>query len=101
MSGFDYMEFIGGDNRELVFHANKYSKQECVEIFLKEYSELNKKCSEVDLETANVIYYPKTPEDLQGEFGEGGIYTFCESKRGSFPVYVLNIDLLQDKEVSE
>lgn len=46
---------------------------------------------ETDIEEKYVRYYPKTPEHLQYEFGDDGLYMFCKKGRGAIPVWVIEI----------
>lgn len=50
------------------------------------------KClTEEDIGEKYVRYYPKTPEHLQYEFGDDGLYMFCKKGRGSTPVWAVEI----------
>lgn len=105
MSKFEFMDFWEGSAypSEKVFHANKYTKEEALEIFNTEnkymysgrYAGMYRRPIAEDIKTGFARFYVKTPENI-GEKFEDGCYAYCEEGvRGSFPVLVItNKDLL-------
>ena len=59
MAKFDYMEFgyDAGSFDQLVFHANKYTKEQAVEIFNSEYSHEGLRCSIDNVDFGFVKYF--------------------------------------------
>lgn len=105
MSKFDYMNFSDGRNTEFVVHANKYTKEEAIELciqendykFMEEYcgNQLHRHPTPKDVKERAVRYYPVIPE-FCGCDDEGGCYTFCKKgERGSFPVWVIEFEQLK------
>ena len=86
MAKFDFMTFTGGNTIEFVVHANKFTKDEALELAMEEALIYN---SRPVVEKRYVKYYIKTP-DWCGYDGEGGCYTYCpKGSKGSFPVWVI------------
>ena len=94
MSNFTYMEFgyDAGSFDQLVFHANKYSKQDCVDIFNEEYAYKGLKCTLDDIKGGGFVkYYIRPTQHMSLDF-DGGVYGFVDKKeRGAFPVWVIEL----------
>ena len=97
MSNFTFMDFTGGHTDEFVVHAGKFTKQEAIELCLKEndyrFEEYDppRTLTLEDVADAFVKYYVKRPEGCGFET-DGGCYTYCnQGARGSFPVYVIEL----------
>lgn len=105
MSKFDYMNFSDGNHDiEFVAHANKFTKEETVELCLQENDwrfdgeycngNLLREPTIEDIKEDTVRYYPTVPE-FCGYDGESGCYTYCnKGERGSFPVWVIEFETL-------
>lgn len=103
MAKFDYFNFSDGSwDTEFVAHAKKYSKNEILELCIKENDWKFKKehCNGrfhrtptiADIKERTVRWYPKVPE-FCGVDSEGGCYSYCKrEERGSFPVWVIEFD---------
>jgi len=103
MAKFDYMIFEGGaDGLEFVVHAAKYSKRQAIDLFCQEcWNHYSKPISPVygDVQTRWVKFFINPPETVGVNEFEGSIYTFCnEGMRGSFPVWVINIRDVNNRE---
>lgn len=98
MSKFEYMEFgyDSGSADMVVFHAKKYTKEQCIETFNSEYAYKGKKATIEDMEEGYVKYFINPPYCMSGDF-EGGCYGFTDrTGNGAFPVYVLEFGKLQE-----
>jgi len=98
MSKFEYMDFgyDAGSFDQLVFHANKYTKEQCVNIFNEEYSHKGLKATTENLTEGFVKYYIHPTQQMSSDF-EGGCYGFVDKPgNGAFPVYVLTLKDLQE-----
>lgn len=107
MSSFDYMNFNDGyADCEFVVHANKFTKEQAIELCLvendfrfkeehhKPYKLLRKPIVD-DVIMRYIRYYPKTPEWC-GCDNESGCYTYCnKDSRGCFPVWVMKFEPLE------
>jgi hypothetical protein len=94
MAKFNYMFFHGGsDGAEFVAHANKYTKQQVIALFLVESNfEYGTHRMPIlkDVDLRYVKYFVKVPDYVVDIYG--GCYTFCEQgTRGSFPVLVITV----------
>ena len=101
MSKFDFMNFEGGEDREFVVHAKKFSKEEAVKHCMAENDWLFEGENALRLPTVDDIkqrqvkYFINRP-DYCGFDTEGGCYTFCNSdSKGSFPVWVIEFKNLR------
>lgn len=93
MAKFDYMEFgyDAGSFDLLVFHANKYTKEQAVEIFNTEYAHMGLKCTVDDVSSGYAKYFIR-PNQFMSPYFEGGCYGFVDkSERGAFPVWVITL----------
>ena len=87
MSKFNYMLFTGAENDEFVVHSKKYTKDQAVELFRKEFP--NRVIQEPEIK--RVRYYVNAPEWC-GFDNEGGCYSMCnQDSKGSFPVFVFQL----------
>ena len=94
MSKFDYESFDDGCcDTEFVVHAKKYTKEEAVELFIKERLPVKDPTID-DVMEGTVRWYPKIPEWCSyDEDVNRGCYTYCaKGERGSFPVWIIGID---------
>lgn len=92
MSKFDYMIFTGGIHNEFVAHANKYTKEQTVELARSETERTDINIEQIEEQWCR--YYVRVP-DWCGYDGEGGCYTYCgKEQKGSFPVYVIELENL-------
>lgn len=99
MANFDHMIFgyNDGDFNHLVFHAKKYSKEEALEVFKKEYGNLGLECTIEDITSAHVKYFIQPTEQISRDF-IGGCYSYTDGpENGSFPVWVIDVDYLKEK----
>ena len=103
MSKFDYMEFYGGsEGTQFVVHANKYTKEKALELFVSEYDYLFdanganslRKPTINDIYDARCRFYIRAPDSCI-EFEGEPCYSFCGNTRGSFPVYVIDLASLE------
>lgn len=102
MSKFDYMNFnIDGWDTELVVNAKKFSKEEAVVIFMIENAHIletaRRKPTIEDVTERTVRWYPRVPDWCSYDGDEdNGCYSYCRSgERGSFPVWVIEFELLE------
>jgi len=77
-----------------VISQKKCKKEDVLEIFKSEvtaegYEVEDLVCDEVY--EAYIRYYPKTPEDMQHDYGDWGLWMFCNKGRGALPVYVIDM----------
>lgn len=101
-STFDCMVFTGGPSDEFVAHAEKYTKEEVLKLIKEEYS-YNIEIGEYrepnleDIKEEFVRWYVRVPDWCGFEGGNTeGCYSFCsENERGSFKVYVVEINDLR------
>lgn len=103
MSKFKYMNFTFGHMiTYFVTHAKKYTKEETLELYKFENKHLIKdgfKAPTVDdIRELSVRFLPSMPEGcLSYEFPDGG-YTFCrKGEKGSFLVWIIDIDALKER----
>lgn len=90
MAKFDYMLFTGCSPTEFVVHANKYNKEQAIELAVKELS-LGSTPATDSVYERWCRYYIRTP-DWCGYDGDSnsGCYTYCgKGERGAFPVWVI------------
>ena len=100
MAKFDYTNFSDGSyDIEFVVNANKFSKEEVLDLFAEENGwkleggELREPKLE-DIVQRSVRWYVRSPYwcDYEGE----GIYSYCmKGERGSFPVWVIEFEKLK------
>lgn len=101
MSQFSVMEFSGGDSPEYVSHANKFSKEDTVANFNFEYGHLIdngtfRSATLADIAERRVRYFIQKPDYCGLDIDSGGCYSFCDNEaRGSFPVWVIQLDSLR------
>jgi len=82
---------------QLVFHAKKYTKEKCIEIFNNEYRHRELKATPEDIEEGYAKYYINPTQQMSSDF-EGGCYGFADKPgNGAFPVYVITLAKLQKK----
>jgi hypothetical protein len=103
---FDYMNFYGGsDGTEFVAHANKYTKEQAINLCISENDwrfeqknsggDLLREPTVDDIVHRHVKWYVKAPDWCGYDDGGEGCYTYCaEGLRGSFPVWVIAFDKL-------
>lgn len=99
MAKFDYMEFgyNAGSFDQLVFHANKYTKEQAVEIFNSEYNHEGFRCSIDNVDFGFVKYFIRPTQFMSSDF-EDGCYGFTDKQeRGAFPVWVITLAELEIK----
>lgn len=106
MAKFDYMEFEnnGMGFSDLVFNAKKYTKEQVVEIFNKEYNSNEYfKCDVNDIKSRSAKYYPKGNSVCHSKkTAIGGHYAFAfYGEKGVFPVWVITINDLDRNNKSE
>ena len=97
MSKFDYMEFgyDAGSFDQLVFHAEKYTKEQAVEIFNSEYEYKGLKACVDNVAVGYVRHYIHHTDAMSADF-EGPCYGFADKPgKGSFPVWVLTLSELE------
>lgn len=97
MGKFDFMEFgyNAGDFDQLVFHAKKYTKEQAVEIFNKEYSYKGLRATVDNVSSGYVKYFINPTQFMANDF-EGGCYGFTDKPgNGAFPVWVLTLSELE------
>lgn len=88
MANFDFMEFTGGRCREFVAHAQKYSKEEAIQI-MRDETGCNEEADPESVQNRWCRYYVRAPDFCDFD-GDGGCYTYCdEGERGAFPVWVV------------
>ena len=102
MSRFDYGNFGDGGDTEFVAHANKNTKEETLELFNFENKHLfedgYRKPTISDIKERAVRYYPIPPLGMEYEF-ENGCYSYArKGQRGSFPVWVIYFEDLEEVE---
>ena len=93
MAKFDYMEFgyDAGSFDQLVFHAKKYTKEQAVDVFNKEYAYKGYKCDISNVKDGYVKYYINPTEQMSSDF-EDGCYGFTDKlEHGAFPVWVITL----------
>lgn len=80
---FDYMEFM--DDYGVLFDADKYSKQDAIEIYMKEYGDrVDDDKNKINIEPDYVKWYPKMSEedmwylDVYDKENNRGIYKCCK-----------------------
>lgn len=108
LSNFDYFNFSDGSlDVEFVAHANKYTKEEVVELCIQENdfmfegkSWYNKNPLREptinDIRKRSVRWYPRVPGFCDYDGGGGGCYTYCKKgEHGSFPVWVIEFEKLK------
>ncbi len=87
---FTDMIFRGGICDFYVLRKNLYTSQRALEIASRE---LEVTIDELYIEEGYCRYLVKTPEDMQDDFGDGGVYTLVDKKeKGAFEVYVVYIE---------
>jgi len=101
MSKFKHMEFStdGVSDMQFVAHAEKYTIQQMLQMYIERYGEDQKYSHRLplysDVECHTVRYYVKAPEGLSDVF-DRGCYSFCAAgQRGSFVVWVINFESLE------
>jgi len=83
MKKFDYMEFEGGYQKEIVFDADRYSQEEALAIVDSYYADM----AVLDIKKRFVKFFVNAPYCC-GYIEKGGCYSYCnEGDRGSFPVW--------------
>ena len=86
---FNNVMFYDGLCNFYVLRKNLYTPQRALEIASKE---LEVTIDELYIEEGYCRYLVKTPEDMQYDFGYGGVYTLVDKKeKGAFEVYVVYI----------
>lgn len=99
MAKFDYLEFgyDAGSFDQLVFHANKYTKEQAVEIFNTEYAYKGLVATVDDIQEGYAKWFINPTEQMASDF-KGGCYGFVDKLgNGAFPVYVLTLSELDHK----
>ena len=106
MSKFDYFNFHDGSwDTEFVAHAKKFTKEETIELCVKENDwkfdkehcngKLHRKPTIDDVIERTVRWYPKVPEFCDID-SDNGCYSYCKKgERGSFPVWVIEFEQLR------
>jgi len=87
---FDFMEFTNGKYKCLVFSKKYYEEKDIKTLAIAEWE-----CAKVELSEiydGYVRYYPKTPVDMQHDFGKDGVWTFCDKGRGAIAVWVVDLE---------
>lgn len=99
MAKFDYMEFgySCGEFDQLVFHANKYTKEQAVDIFNTEYEYKGLVATEKDITEGYVKHYIKPNQFMSADF-DGPCYGFTDKPgNGAFPVWVITLSNLSER----
>ena len=97
---FDYCEFgyCAGDFDQLVFHAKKYTKEQAVEIFNREYAYKGLKATLDNVGEGYVKYFIRPTQQMCSDF-EGGVYGFTDKPgNGAFPVWVITLAELEGQD---
>lgn len=109
MSNFDHMNFYGGGSTPVfVAHANKYTKEEAVELFNieNEYGiqDGTLPCNRATIDNVQKVFvrfYPKVPHWCGYECDvNDGCYSYCnQGAGGSFPVWAISYKELMEQAV--
>lgn len=97
MAKFDVMEFgyETGSFDQLVFHAKKFTKEEAVEYFNKEYKYKDLIATVENVTAEYAKYFIHATEQMSSDF-EGGCYGFTDKlEHGAFPVWVITLSELE------
>ena len=93
MSRFDVEEFgfCAGDFDQLVVNAKKYTKEQTVEIFNRDYEYTRLKARLEDVGSGYVRYFVRPSQDMCRDTMDG-VYGFVDGPgKGSFPVWILTL----------
>lgn len=103
---FDSCAFHGARNDEFVLHARKYTEEQALEKFYKEYSwilqnGIYRKPTINDIISHYAKYYIRVP-DWCAYRGDEGCYSYCnKGERGSFPIWVIRLEDLKKENKNE
>jgi hypothetical protein len=106
-SKFEFMNFTGGASDNFVVHAGKFTKEEVVDIMVREndwmFDGKNRKPTVEDVKEAWIRYYPSVPQRCGFSNNDyGGCYTFCDkAKKSAFLVWVISYADLAEHKLKE
>lgn len=97
---FDYAEFGRniGDCEQIVFHANKYSKEDVIKIFNEQYKHTGLVATIDDITQGFIRWFIHPTEFMSSEYS-GGCYGFVDKPGiGVITVYVLDLANMANRE---